>query len=212
MRPLNILTDPTSSLKTISILLPKKKSLILNLLKTKMSKFPMLISRSMNRLYSKTNWLNSFLLKTSSMKRILGLLDEEIPNLLHLMVVCPYCGALKEYIYDNIKAKVNIQCKSLAWNTFTVKTTIKYDIGIYCPHCKRKLTLHHDCNGYFVYVCMNQDCPYYKHNKEILDSDDRDSLLTSSNQYRLRYHYREFKFDMDPLKKTSQSLNTGFNI
>ena len=52
----------------------------------------------------------------------------------------------------------------------------------------------------------------YKHNKEILDSDDRDSLLTSSNQYRLRYHYREFKFDMDPLKKTSQSLNTGFNI
>ena len=53
---------------------------------------------------------------------------------------------------------------------------------------------------------MNQDCPYYKHNKEILDSDDRDSLLTSSNQY------REFKFDMDPLKKTSQSLNTGFNI
>lgn len=59
---------------------------------------------------------------------------------------------------------------------------------------------------------MNQDCSYYKHNKEILDSDDRDSLLTSSNQYRLRYHYREFKFDMKSLKKLSQSLNTGFNI
>ena len=105
MRPLNILTDPTSSLKTISILLPKKKSLILNLLKTKMSKFPMLISRSMNRLYSKTNWLNSFLLKTSSMKRILGLLDEEIPNLLHLMVL------LKNIFTTTIKAKVNINAK-----------------------------------------------------------------------------------------------------
>lgn len=112
MRPLNILTDPTSSLKTISILLPKKKSLILNLLKTKMSKFPMLISRSMNRLYSKTNWLNSFLLKTSSMKRILGLLDEEIPNLLHLMVYVLIVVLLKNIFTTTIKAtKVNINAK-----------------------------------------------------------------------------------------------------
>lgn len=111
MRPLNILTDPTSSLKTISILLPKKKSLILNLLKTKMSKFPMLISRSMNRLYSKTNWLNSFLLKTSSMKRILGLLDEEIPNLLHLMVYVLIVVLLKNIFTTTIKAMVNINAK-----------------------------------------------------------------------------------------------------
>ena len=111
MRPLNILTDPTSSLKTISILLPKKKSLILNLLKTKMSKSPMLISRSMNRLYSKTNWLNSFLLKTSSMKRILGLLDEEIPNLLHLMVYVLIVVLLKNIFTTTIKAKVNINAK-----------------------------------------------------------------------------------------------------
>ena len=111
MRPLNILTDPTSSLKTISILLPKKKSLILNLLKTKMSKFTMLISRSMNRLYSKTNWLNSFLLKTSSMKRILGLLDEEIPNLLHLMVYVLIVVLLKNIFTTTIKAKVNINAK-----------------------------------------------------------------------------------------------------
>ena len=111
MRPLNILTDPTSSLKTISILLQKKKSLILNLLKTKMSKSPMLISRSMNLLYSKMNWLNSFLLKTSSMKRILGLLDEEIPNLLHLMVYVLIVVLLKNLFTITIKAKVNINAR-----------------------------------------------------------------------------------------------------
>lgn len=94
--------------------------------------------------------------------------------------VCPYCGAPKEYIYDNSKGKGQYQCKACK-NTFTVKKNIKEDIGIYCPHCKRKLTLHHDRNGYFVYVCMNQDCSYYKHNKEILDSDGKDSLLTSSS-------------------------------
>lgn len=125
--------------------------------------------------------------------------------------VCPYCGAPKEYIYDNSKGKGQYQCKACK-NTFTVKKTIKEDIGIYCPHCKRKLSLHHDRNGYFVYVCMNQDCSYYKHNREILDSDDKDSLLTSSKQYRLRYHYRDFKFNMESLKKVTQSLNTNFDI
>lgn len=111
MRPLNILTDPTSSLKTISILLPKKKSLILNLLKTKMSKSPMLISRSMNLLYSKMNWLNSFLLKTSSMKRISVLSDEEILNLLHLMVYVLIVVLLKNLFTITIKAKVNINAR-----------------------------------------------------------------------------------------------------
>ena len=111
MRHLNILTGSTSSLKTISILLPKKKSLIFDLLKTKMSKFPMLISRSMNRLYSKTNWLNSFLLKTSSTKRILALLDEEIPNLLPLMVYVLIVVLLKNIFTTIIKAKVNINSR-----------------------------------------------------------------------------------------------------
>ena len=144
-------------------------------------------------------------------KKNIGPIRRRNPESFAFDGVCPYCGAPKEYIYDNNKGKGQYQCKACK-NTFTIKTTIKDEIGIYCPHCKRKLVLHHDRNGYFVYVCMNQDCSYYKHNKEILDSDDRDSLLTSSNQYRLRYHYREFKFDMESLKKVSQSLNTGFNI
>ena len=89
----------------------KKKSLILNLLKTKMSKSPMLISRSMNLLYSKMNWLNSFLLKTSSMKRISVLSDEEILNLLHLMVYVLIVVLLKNLFTITIKAKVNINAR-----------------------------------------------------------------------------------------------------
>ena len=111
MRPLNILTGSTGSLKTISILLQKKKSLILNLLKTKMSKSPMLISRSMNLLYSKMNWLNSFLLKTSSTKRILVLSGEEILNLLHLTVYALIVVLLKNIFMTIIKAKVNINAR-----------------------------------------------------------------------------------------------------
>lgn len=89
----------------------KKKSLILNLLKTKMSKSPMLISRSMNLLYSKMNWLNSFLLKTSSTKRILVLSGEEILNLLHLTVYALIVVLLKNIFMTIIKAKVNINAR-----------------------------------------------------------------------------------------------------
>ena len=119
--------------------------------------------------------------------------------------VCPYCGAPKEYIYDNSRGRGQYKCKACK-NTFTVKTTIREDVGIYCPYCKRKLTLHHDRNGYLVYVCTNHDCSYYKHNKKIQDSDDSDSLLTSSKHYRLRYHYRDFKFNLESLKNVSNEL------
>ena len=80
--------------------------------------------------------------------------------------VCPYCGAPKEYIYDNSRGRGQYKCKACK-NTFTLKTTVKEDVGIYCPYCKHKLTLHHDRNGYLVYVCQNHDCSYYKHNKKI---------------------------------------------
>ena len=125
--------------------------------------------------------------------------------------VCPYCGAPKEYIYDNSRGRGQYKCKACK-NTFTLKTTVKEDVGIYCPYCKHKLTLHHDRNGYLVYVCTNHDCSYYKHNKKIQDSDDSDSLLTSSKQYRLRYHYRDFKFNLESLKNVSNDLNMSYNL
>ena len=45
------------------------------------------------------------------MKRILGLLDEEIPNLLHLMVYVLIVVLLKNIFTTTIKAKVNINAK-----------------------------------------------------------------------------------------------------
>ena len=46
------------------------------------------------------------------MKRILGLLDEEIPNLLHLMVYVLIVVLLKNIFTTTIKAKVNINAKA----------------------------------------------------------------------------------------------------
>ncbi|MBP3870071.1 MAG: DDE-type integrase/transposase/recombinase [Faecalicoccus sp.] len=122
---------------------------------------------------------------------------------------CPFCGAPKQYIYDNSKGKGQFQCKA-CHNTFTTKTTSSDEIGIYCPHCGRKLTVQHDRKGYVVYSCQNNKCPYYKKNKKLFKEGKAEHLKTSSGRDRFRYHYREFKFDMETLKRTSESV--GFDI
>lgn len=121
---------------------------------------------------------------------------------------CPFCGASHEYIYDN-NHRGQFKCK-VCNNVFTVKTTISNEIGIFCPHCNHKLVKHHDRKGYVVYVCNNKKCSYYRNNKKLFKEGKTDTLKTSSKQDRFRYHYREFKFNIDSLKRKSDSL--GFDL
>lgn len=117
---------------------------------------------------------------------------------------CPYCGAPKEYIYDN-NGKGQFACKA-CHHTFTLKKSLSGENGIYCPYCGSELVLHHDRKGYIVYVCPSKECSFYQQNKALLDKGEADALLTSSGQYKLRYHYREFKFSLDDLKKNHDFL------
>lgn len=123
--------------------------------------------------------------------------------------VCPFCVAPHEYIYDNSNQCGQFKCK-VCHNTFTVKTTLSDEIGIYCPHCGSRLSKHHDRKGYIVYHCPSNTCPYYKKNKKLFQEGKAEHLKTSSGRDRFRYHYREFKFDMDSLKQASVSV--GFDI
>ena len=124
--------------------------------------------------------------------------------------VCPHCGAPKEYIYDN-NGKGQYVCKACN-GTFTLKTTISEEAGIYCPHCKHKLIPHHDREGYIVYRCQNYKCSYYLNNKKLHKDGKGDSLKTSSDQYRYHYHYREFKFNLESLQKMEDNLETKVNL
>lgn len=117
---------------------------------------------------------------------------------------CPFCGAPKEYIYDN-NGKGQFACKA-CHNTFTLKTSVSGENGIYCPHCGSKLFLQHDRNGYIVYLCPSKTCPYYLKNKKLVDEGEIDSLETSSKQLRLRYHYRDFKFNLEDLRQSEMNL------
>ena len=73
--------------------------------------------------------------------------------------VCPFCGALNAYIYDN-NGRGQYKC-TVCRSTFTVKTTISDEVGIYCPYCGQKLVKHHDRKGYIVYICNSKKYSYY---------------------------------------------------
>lgn len=124
--------------------------------------------------------------------------------------VCPFCGAPHEYFYDN-NGRGQYRCKACK-NTFTVKTTVTNEIGIYCPHCGHKLVQKHDRKGYVVYICPNRQCSYYKKNKKLFKEGRTSELETSSKQYRFHYHYREFKFDMEALKKAAHNNDIHFDL
>lgn len=124
--------------------------------------------------------------------------------------VCPFCGAPHEYIYDN-NGRGQFMCK-VCCQTFSLKISLSGETGIFCPHCGKKLDMKHDRQGYLVFVCPSMKCPYYIKNKKLVDEGKGEHLLTSSNQYRLRYHYRDFKFNLDSLKKAEENITTPVNL
>lgn len=124
---------------------------------------------------------------------------------------CPFCGAPKEYIYDN-NNRGQYLCKCCK-QTFIVKSTPKLDsVEMYCPYCGRKLAPHHDRKGYIVYVCPSTKCSRYMENKALYDAGDTERFLTSSKQYRFRYTYRDFKFNLESLKETCSKAKTKVNL
>ena len=96
-------------------------------------------------------------------------------------------------------------------NTFTVKTTASDEAGIYCPYCGSKLLKHHDRKGYVIYVYPGKKCPYYK-KKQLYKEGHYVELETTSKQYRFRYHYRGFKFNMNTLKAISNHEDIDFDL
>lgn len=115
---------------------------------------------------------------------------------------CPFCSADNKYIYLNNNKNKNRQylCK-VCKHTFTDKISPRDTSGYYCPYCHHKLSPHHDRKNYTVYVCQNSKCSYYKEKKaKKEETEDWSSIMTSSKQFRYRYHYREFKFNMQEIR------------
>lgn len=124
---------------------------------------------------------------------------------------CPHCGAPNEFLYDNSNGRGQFLCKGCK-DTFNISQSYGAETGIFCPCCHSKLSPHHDRKGYIVYKCPNDNCDIYTTNKALLNKGKAEHLKTSSGGYNLRYHYRDFKFDLGDLKDSCDALDTKVNL
>lgn len=123
----------------------------------------------------------------------------KVPNTIN----CPFCGAPHDYIYDNNGGQGQFLCK-VCDKTFNYKIVYSKSIKRICPYCDYTLVKIKERKDFDIYKCKNNDCHYYKVNLALMSKKDRELFEKEPYRFKLRYIYREFKYDYIPLSKDNE--------
>lgn len=125
----------------------------------------------------------------------------KVPN----TVSCPRCGAPHIYLYDNNGGKGQFWCKVCDCH-FNYKNRYSKAAILKCPHCNKTLEKIKERNHFYVFKCKNDDCSFYLHNLATMNKAERKLFQEKPYKFKVRYIYREFTYDYQPLSKTSPDL------
>lgn len=120
-------------------------------------------------------------------------------------ISCPVCGAPHHYIYDNNGGKGQYKCKVCS-TTFNKNNFFHKSVIFKCPHCGKTLEKIKDRNDFFVHKCKNNSCSFYLKNLKTMTKSEKNDFKKNPHKYKVRYLYREFKFDFKSIKKDSINL------
>lgn len=126
----------------------------------------------------------------------------KVPNTIN----CPYCGAPHIYLYDNNGGKGQFFCKVCSEN-FSYKIIYSKAIKRKCPFCDHTLVKIKERKEFDIYKCKNDDCAYYKVNLSLMTKDDKKRFKKAPFLFKVRYIYREFKYDFKPLSNDNLATN-----
>ncbi len=119
-------------------------------------------------------------------------------------IVCTYCGATHEYIYDNNGGKGQFLCK-VCKSTFFPFVPSKDDEP-HCPFCYSKLTLQKQRKDFDIFRCNNVSCGYRKKNLRNMSKEQLLLYKREPHLFKLRYIFRKFRFDFTPLSKENDNM------
>jgi transposase-like protein/transcription elongation factor Elf1 len=126
----------------------------------------------------------------------------KVPN----TITCPYCGAPHIYLYDNNGGEGQFLCKVCS-KTFNYKIIYSKAIKRKCPFCDHTLVKIKERKEFDIYKCKNDDCSYYKVNLSLMTKDDKKRFEKAPFLFKVRYIYREFKYDFKPLSNENLETN-----
>src|SRR5690625_4648434 len=117
-------------------------------------------------------------------------------------LTCPSCSALSNYLYANNGNKGQYLCK-VCDCLFNRKNRFLKEAVFRCPHCTRALERIKERKGFNVYKCKYNDCSFYTRKLNRMTKEEKRRFEQDPQAFKVRYIYREFELDFDPLAKES---------
>src|SRR5690625_3999637 len=115
---------------------------------------------------------------------------------------CPICSAPSRYLYANNGHKGQYLCK-VCDCLFNQKNRFLKEAVFRCPHCTRTLERIKERKGFNVYKCKNNNCSFYTRKLNQMTSEEKNRFKQDPQAFKVRYIYREFELNFDPLAKDS---------
>jgi len=120
-------------------------------------------------------------------------------------MICPKCGAPSDYLYANNGDKGQYQCKVCSC-LFNDKNRYSKEAVLKCPHCSKTLEKIKERKDFDVFKCKNDDCHYYQKKLKGMSSKEKKQFKKDPQAFKLRYIFRQFRIDFQPLSKESPDL------
>src|SRR5690625_816726 len=117
-------------------------------------------------------------------------------------LTCPKCAAPSDYLYANNGDKGQYLCK-VCECLFSKKNRFLKEAIFKCPHCLKTLERIKERKDFYVYKCKNNDCSYYTQKLNQMTKEEQKRFKQDPQAFKVRYIFREFKLDFDPLIKDS---------
>jgi len=115
-------------------------------------------------------------------------------------LTCPKCSAPSSYLYANNGDKGQYQCK-VCKCLFSQKNRFLKEAILKCPHCLKTLERIKERKDFYVYKCKNNKCFYYQRKLKAMSKDEKKRFKQDPQAFKVRYIFREFHLDFDPLAK-----------
>lgn len=111
-------------------------------------------------------------------------------------VTCPHCGAPNEYLYSNGGGQTDLLLCKICAHQFRANKTFSKELVLRCPYCRNKLAQVKQHVHFKVWRCQNLQCAYRQREISRLTPSELEQYQTNPNQFKVRYRYREYDFNL----------------